>query len=142
MSKQDMVQAATADAGAAGDHLGTKESAKKFPPTGPGPTTMTHEEWLAEGARRFGEDHAKWRFKCPVCGHIATPADWRAAGAPDTSIAFSCVGRWLPSCKDAFSKSGKGPCNYAGGGLFKLNPITVIGEDGAEVQAFEFDRPD
>ncbi|MBA9071867.1 hypothetical protein FHR71_005660, partial [Methylobacterium sp. RAS18] len=35
-----------------------------------------------------------------------------------------------------------GPCNYAGGGLFKLNPVIVTGPDGSEHAMFDFaDRP-
>lgn len=29
------------------------------------------EEWRTEGVRRFGEDILKWKFKCPMCGHVA-----------------------------------------------------------------------
>jgi hypothetical protein len=35
------------------------------------------------------------------------------------------VGRWTGAKREAFS-DGQGPCNYAGGGLFKLNPVTVV----------------
>jgi len=38
--------------------------------------------------------------------------------------AFSCIGRLETPATDAFSGK-KGPCNYAGGGLFQLNPIYV-----------------
>lgn len=95
-------------------------------PTTP-PKTMTSEEWLAEGETLFGADRTKWKFVCPVCGHIATPEDWHKAGAPDNAIAHSCVGRWLSHSRDAFRTTGVGPCDYAGGGLFRLNPITVEG---------------
>jgi hypothetical protein len=112
--------------------------ARKFQPTQPGPTTMTHEEWVAEATRRFGDDATKWRFKCPSCAHVASVGDWKAAGAPETSIAFSCVGRWLDQPKGRAFVKGHGPCNYAGGGLFKLNPVTVIDKDGKEHSVFEF----
>jgi hypothetical protein len=39
--------------------------------------------------------------------------------------------------KEAFSQDG-GPCNYAGGGLFRLNPVTVVDPDGIENHAFDF----
>ncbi len=92
---------------------------------------MTREEYLAEGRRLFGNDMMAWRFKCPVCGHIASAADYKAAGAPEGAVAFSCVGRWLPNSQEAFGRKPivKGqPCNYAGGGLFGLNPVNVEGE--------------
>lgn len=95
---------------------------------------MTHEEWYAEGKRLFGEDVMQWRFVCPSCGHIASVQDWKDAGAPEGAVAFSCVGRWMGSEKEIFDKSG-GPCNYAGGGLFGLNPIKVDDQS-----VFDFDR--
>ena len=100
--------------------------------------TMTYDEWKAEAERRFGKDSMKWRFVCPVCGHIASVEDWKKAGAPATAVAFSCVGRWIEGSKEAFTKDGKGPCTYAGGGLFQLNPVDVVFPDGKTVGAFAF----
>lgn len=80
------------------------------------------EAHLARGRELFGEDMKTWRFVCPVCGHVATVQDWLDAKA-EGSIAFSCIGRFLPGKpREAFSE-GNGPCNYAGGGLFALNPV-------------------
>jgi hypothetical protein len=98
--------------------------------------TITHAEWLAEGERRFGTDKTAWRFVCPACGHVASVADWKAAGAPEAAVAFSCVGRWTGAKREAFG-DGKGPCNYTGGGLFALNPVTVSLESGGSITAFE-----
>lgn len=85
----------------------------------------TIEDWQAEAARRFGPDENGWRFVCPACGHVATVAEWKALGALDAA-AFSCVGRYQKApARDAFGGKGTGPCNYAGGGLFQLNPIHV-----------------
>lgn len=103
--------------------------------------TTTHHEWLAEGARLFGDDRTKWRFVCPCCGHVATPADYKAAGAEPGAIGFSCIGRWTGAKREAFAP-GEGPCNYAGGGLFPLNPVTVMMPEGDSIQAFEFARPE
>lgn len=86
---------------------------------------MTRAEWLAEGEQLFGKDPMAWRFACPACGHVATVKDWKDAGAPEGAVAFSCVGRWLPDAREALGGKGKGPCNYAGGGLFDLNPVRV-----------------
>lgn len=102
---------------------------------------MTHAEWIAEGERRFGADKMQWQFVCPVCKHVANVADWHAAGAPEGCIAFSCVGRYLPGSREAFGTKKRrpgGPCNYAGGGLFKLNPVVVSLPDGKEMDAFAF----
>ena len=67
--------------------------------------------------------------------------DWRDAGASEGEIAFSCVGRRLDG-QDAFD-DGKGPCTYAGGGLFKLNPVHVTrSDDGTVRQCFDFAEAD
>lgn len=104
--------------------------------------TMTHAEWLAEATRRFGDDPMAWKFVCPSCGHIASVQDWKDAGAPEGAVAFSCIGRYSDDGEDAANKAfkhGGGPCNYTGGGLFKLNPVAVNFGDGDEPrQTFAF----
>lgn len=104
-------------------------------------TTVSRTEWFDAAKARYGGDAMGWRFKCPSCGHIATVKDWNDAGAPEGAIAFSCVGRWTTSKQEMGTKDG-GPCNYAGGGLFRLNPIIVRDEEGKEHQVFDFaERP-
>lgn len=100
-------------------------------------TVMTIEEWLAEGHRLFGDDRMQWKFVCPSCGHIASVQDWKDAGAPRECVAFSCIGRFLPNCHEAFGGPESGPCNYAGGGLFAINPIHVKTPEGIH-QVFAF----
>jgi len=86
------------------------------------------EAWRAEAVRLFGPDPMAWRFECPVCHHIASLKDWMDAGAPESAAAFSCLGRWTGADRQAFGGGKKkGPCNYAGGGLFKLNPVAITG---------------
>lgn len=99
--------------------------------------SMTLEEWQGEARRRFGvpED---WKFKCPVCGYVASVKEYRDAGASDSAIGFSCIGRWKAEARGAFEGEGHGPCNYAGGGLFRLNPQPVVGEDGSTHYFFDF----
>ena len=99
---------------------------------------QTQAEWLAEAERLFGADAMAWRFECPVCHHVASLQDWKDAGAPQATWAFSCVGRWIPGSRDAFEASGVGPCNYAGGGLFRLNPVAMVFPDGSTHHAFAF----
>ena len=90
---------------------------------------MTKTEWHAMGIKKFGNNQMDWKFKCPACGHIASVQDYKNAGAPENVVAFSCIGRYLKNKpREAFGKIGKGPCNYAGGGLIGLNPIEVDGE--------------
>ena len=102
---------------------------------------MTEDEWRARGLQLFGADPEKWGFKCPCCGHVATGEEYRALGDKGGMIGFSCIGRLMPKCREAFVKGGKGPCNYAGGGLFQLNPVHVTCRDGAVIQMFEFATP-
>lgn len=87
---------------------------------------MTEAEFMAIGIERFGEDPMKFKFVSPSCGHVQTAEDYKAAGAPQTAVGFSCVGRWLPgdNDKNTFKKNG-GPCSYAGGGLIGLNPVEL-----------------
>lgn len=100
--------------------------------------SLTRAEWEQAGRQRYGTDMMQWRFRCPSCGHVASPADWHAAEAPEGAIAFACVGRWTGTKVEAFNKRGEGPCHYTGGGLFKLSPIIV--EDGdAKHQLFDFE---
>lgn len=100
---------------------------------------ITHAEWITEGRERFKTENVlKWKFVCPVCGVITTGQEWKDAGAPSGALAFSCVGRWLDNQRKAFGGEGLGPCDYAGGGLFTLNPVQVVMPDGSEHQAFEF----
>ena len=94
------------------------------------------EEWTAEGNRLFGANQMQWKFICPSCGHVATMQDWKDAGASIRQAAFSCVGRALGSTRDAFA-DGDGPCNYAGGGLFGLNPVSI---EGRTEKVFAFAR--
>ena len=103
--------------------------------------TMTEDEWLVEAARRFGWNQRNWKFVCPACGHVASLAECKAAGMPDSTFAFSCIGRWLPKCRDAFSEKGPGPCNYAGGGLIGLNPVRVMRQGGRVTDFFAFAEP-
>lgn len=105
---------------------------------------VTEAEWRAEGRALFGEDTAKWKFVCPSCGHVTSVEEWKKAGATDGEVAYNCIGRRTGERhvteKKAFKKAG-GPCNYTGGGLFKLNPVTVVLADGSgEDTCFEFAR--
>lgn len=98
---------------------------------------LLSSEWLEKGYELFGKDKMNWKFVCPSCGHVAKASDWKDAGAPEGSVAFSCVGRWISNCKNGMGAK-KGPCNYAGGGLFGLNKVKII-DDNYNIHAlFEF----
>jgi hypothetical protein len=101
---------------------------------------IAHHDWITEARRRFGNDSNAWKFACPLCGHVASVADWKAAGASEGEIAFSCIGRSLANPRSAFGE-GPGPCNYAGGGLFRLNPVPVRMPSGEVFDCFAFAEP-
>lgn len=97
---------------------------------------MTPEAFHAEARARFGDDFARYRFECPSCGHVASVQDWRDAGAPDSAIAFSCIGRWLGADDTHTFRRAGGPCTYAGGGLIGLTPWTITPADGPPYHIF------
>jgi hypothetical protein len=100
--------------------------------------TFTHDEWLAEAAKRFGPDPRDWHFVCPSCGNIQSIADFEAIGveSPQTVVSFSCIGRWTPGCKNELG-SKRRPCNYTLAGLIYLAPVQVETEVGL-IQTFDF----
>jgi hypothetical protein len=100
----------------------------------------TRDEWIAKAIALFGDDAKQWRFVCPVCEteqsindfieHTELPKE-KIEGV----IAFSCIGRWA---RGGCEHPGLGPtatrgdanepamgCDYAGGGLFRLNPVRI-----------------
>ncbi len=99
---------------------------------------IRHDAWLAEGARCFGGQVLAWRFVCPSCGYICTIADWKEHGAPEAEIAFVCLGTRKGAAHYATLRHQGGPCHYRGDGLFRLNPVRVLFEDGTQRDLFEF----
>lgn len=96
--------------------------------------TITKEQWEIEAQKRYGQNNLDWRFQCPACGYKASTQDWKDAGLPSSMVAFSCIGRGM---RNATEMRPPGPCNYAGGGLMRLNPITVTTLDG-DTSVFDF----
>lgn len=100
--------------------------------------TLTIDQWRRRAAELFGDDPFDWRFRCPVCGHVAAGRDWQRVGANQGEVAFSCVGRHIAGSRRAIGGIGPGPCDYAGGGLFALNPQPITMPGGQTMMAFEF----
>lgn len=105
---------------------------------------VTIEEWHKKARELFGDQARHWKFVCPICNTVQSGQDFVDAGVSqdtaESSIAVECIGRFLPEKQKAFEgKVIKGkPCNYAGYGLFKLNPVPVLFEDGKIFNAFAF----
>ena len=97
----------------------------------------TLKEWLSEGEKRFGEDKLKWKFKCPMCGHIASIEDFKNEGSTNPNDAYlNCIGRFTG--KGSPKKGDSSGCNRAAYGLFGIpkGGIKVNGQhifDFAEV---------
>lgn len=117
-----------------------------------GITRMTHDEWTAEGKRRFGEDYMLWRFRCPVCGHTAAVQDfeqYKDRGATPDSATSECIGRYTGNVRAAINlfdadrakqdaTRPEQPCNYAGYGLIRISPVIVNLDHGHERHCFAF----
>ena len=94
------------------------------------------EAWEAEGRRRFGNDFMKWRFVCPMCGHIASVEEFKAVGASSPNDAFQCcLGRFTG--KGAPKEGDSSGCNWTVNGLFKVGGASVV-HNGNEILIFDY----
>jgi hypothetical protein len=101
--------------------------------------TLTYDEWMAEGKRRFGENFHDWKFVCPVCENVAAIGDYKQykhMGAEANSATCECIGRYQGA--DGFKPLGQGPCDYALYGLFSLPGMKVELADGKVINSFAF----
>ena len=102
------------------------------------------KEWQEEGKRLFGADIMKWRFRCPMCGHVASVQDFKDAGADSPNAAFQeCIGRYTGQGSPDSVKGNPNGCNWAAYGLFGIpngKGRLVLAEDGTVVEAFDFAR--
>lgn len=111
--------------------------------------TISFEDWQQEGERLFGQNRFDWKFKCPVCGHVATPRDfekYRDLGSTPNSAISECIGRYMPEDQRGKNLSGdRQPCDYAAYGLLNLCTLTVLGSSGEvseePLQIFDFAYP-
>lgn len=94
----------------------------------------TKQEWFAEGERRFGKDFMKWKFKCPMCGHVATVEQFKALGAKNPDCAYvECIGRYTG--QGSPSKANGHGCDWAAYGLFGIPKGGVMVD---ELHIFDF----
>lgn len=99
------------------------------------------DTWREEGERRFGKDVMAWKFKCPMCGHVAAVQEFADAGVKDPANAAyeECIGRYTG--KGSPQKGDSSGCNWAAYGFFGIpndkGVIVITGEEtGAEIFAF------
>ena len=101
---------------------------------------LSEKEWSKRGEQLFGKDRLKWKFKCPNCGNIQSPKDFRKykdQGAKPDNVYVDCIGRFMKNCKGTIGNKIS-PCNYALYGLFRFVKTVVISKDGKEHAVFEF----
>lgn len=97
----------------------------------------TLEEWIKEGTKRFGTDKTKWKFVCPMCGHVQTQQDFIDMKS-ELNAYYCCIGR--VTMKGTAKKEGTNGCNWTAGGLFATagKGNVVITPEGKEVDVFAF----
>ena len=102
------------------------------------------DAWKAEGEKRFGSDIRNWRFKCPMCGHIASVQDFIDAGCKDAenSAYEECLGRYTG--KGTPVKGDSSGCNWAAYGLFGIphGGVYVVTDKANDKAAHIFDFAD
>ena len=99
---------------------------------------LTAREWHGRGVEMFGKDKLRWEFRCPSCKSKIIGKQWIDLDF-EGGFAFSCIGRAMKKCGDFLGDKKEGEyCNYAGGGLFGLNPVEITYEDGSTASTFEF----
>lgn len=102
---------------------------------------MKQSEWMEEGKKRFGEDFMKWKFVCPMCGHVASIQDFKDVGASSPNVAYQeCIGRYTG--KGSPKEGDSSGCNWAAYGLFGIpngkGIIVISDETGNGVECFDF----
>lgn len=91
---------------------------------------VTLEQWEAEGERLYGKNRLEWRFRCPTCGHIQTPQEFKAAGIGPHAAYQSCASR--------YGLGGKSTCKWTVGGLLITGGRYVIDARYRPRLIFEF----
>jgi hypothetical protein len=71
--------------------------------------TQFGKTWQTEGERLYGKDIMNWKFKCPKCGYIQTPQEFKDNNIEPVRALSNCIGRHV---------EGIG-CDWAAGGLFR-----------------------
>lgn len=110
-------------------------------------TTRTHDEWMAAGTQRFGEQMRHWKFVCPSCKDVASGQDFIDEGVePERAqnrIGQECIGRSLGALDKSIPKGeykGRG-CDWCAYGLFG-GPDFVTFPDGKKIGIFPFAVPE
>lgn len=95
-----------------------------------GHNAVTLEQWEAEGERLYGKNHLEWRFRCPTCGHIQTPQEFKTAGIDPHKAYQNCASR--------YGLGGESTCKWTVGGLLRTGGRYVIDARYRPRLIFEF----
>ena len=97
------------------------------------------KEWQDEAKRRFGPDMMGWKFRCPMCGHVASVRDFKEAGAKSPNCAYQeCIGRYTG--KGSPKEGDDSGCDWCAYGLFGVprEHDPVVADDGKEIDVYPF----
>lgn len=81
----------------------------------------------------------KWKFKCPMCGHVATVEEFKEVGADSPDCAYvECIGRYTG--KGSPKNNDSSGCNWCAYGLFGIpkGGVKVKTDDGDTKHIFDF----
>lgn len=95
-----------------------------------GTPVMFYDEWMAKGKKLYGDNPLDWRYKCPQCGHVQTPREFKEKGI-DPNQAITC-------CASRYWLGGKDTCKWTTGGLLRIGGVYVITKEFHPVLAFAF----
>jgi hypothetical protein len=92
---------------------------------------ISRDEWLIRGARFYGQDLRRWRFRCVACGHEQSH-DVAIARNPELKTT-----EWLVTECEGNHTPGVG-CKWVLGGTFALHRLEVIDVPARVQPCFEF----
>lgn len=108
--------------------------------------TLTQATLIAEATAAFGDDSWKWAFRCPRCDDVATPQDFRDAGADPNRIGQECIGRRTWELAQAAGSGSGRPlvsrgCDWTAYGLLR-GPWLIQMPNGDTVGSFPLAVPE
>ena len=105
-------------------------------------TPIPVKDWLDEGKALFGADVMKWKFRCPMCGHVASVQEFKDVGAESPDAAYQeCIGRYRGAGSPNSKDGNPNGCNWAAYGLFGIpngKGRLVLAEGGTVVEVFDY----
>lgn len=97
---------------------------------------LTLKEFGDEARARFGPVAAMWAFQCPMCGDVATAADYPPEMA--AAVSMDCVGRYrgaVGADGDGKPTNAERGCSYSAHGLVP-GPWEIVMPAGGSLHCF------